>query len=98
KFCANKYGLYPHIRFNTEVTAATFDDTTNQWRIDCADSSSEQFNVLITGMGQLNRPAWPNLPGIDTFTGHTFHSARWDHDHDLTGKNVAVIGTGASAI
>ena len=53
---------------------------------------------MITATGQLNRPAWPNLPGRDRFAGETFHSARWDHDVDLTGKTVAVIGTGASAI
>ena len=54
--------------------------------------------ALITATGQLNRPAWPNLPGRDRFAGETFHSARWNHDVDLTGKTVAVIGTGASAI
>ena len=57
-----------------------------------------QASVLVSGAGPLSEPAYPDLPGLDTFTGTTFHSATWDHDHDLTGERVAVIGTGASAV
>ena len=54
--------------------------------------------MLVSGQGGLSEPAVPSIPGIDSFEGTTFHSARWNHEHDLTGERVAVIGTGASAI
>ncbi|TBW55705.1 NAD(P)/FAD-dependent oxidoreductase [Marinobacter halodurans] len=96
--CAGKYGLRDHIRFNTEVTAARFDRTSGTWSVTTAQGESIEARVLITACGQLNQPAIPNIPGIDAFQGTAFHSARWDHGYDLTGKPVAVIGTGASAI
>lgn len=98
RFCARKYGIYPHIRFNTAVEAADFDDDKGVWQVSTDQGDTHTFDVLISGVGQLSRPAWPNIEGMETFTGHTFHSAEWDHDYDLAGKRVAVIGTGASAI
>ena len=95
---ARKYGLMPHIRFNTEVTEARFDEEAGLWRIRTASGEEIAANVLISGVGQLNRPAYPKIDGLDAFKGAQFHSARWDHSVDLTGKNVAVIGNGASAI
>ncbi len=68
------------------------------WRIRTASGEEIAANVLISGVGQLNRPAYPKIDGLDAFKGAQFHSARWDHSVDLTGKNVAVIGNGASAI
>jgi len=97
-FCADKYEIYPHVQFNAEVVAAEFDDTQKLWHIVTGDGTRQSFNVLITGVGQLSRPGYPRLKGIDDFKGHSFHSAEWDHDYDLQGKKVAVIGTGASAI
>ncbi|WP_166260158.1 flavin-containing monooxygenase [Marinobacter salicampi] len=96
--CVEKYELGPHIQFNKEVTEAVFDESLNEWQLTTADGSSFNATVLVTATGQLNQPAYPNIAGKDEFKGKLFHSARWDHDYDLTGKRVAVIGTGASAI
>ncbi len=96
--CAEKYALLPHIRFRTEVAGASFDERAGVWRIRTGDGEEVTANVLVSGVGQLNRPHVPDLPGLSDFEGVSFHSARWNHAHDLTGKNVAVIGNGASAI
>ncbi|MEU8897996.1 NAD(P)/FAD-dependent oxidoreductase [Nocardia sp. NPDC048505] len=95
---AEKHDLPRYIRFGTEVTDAEFDERTGQWAVTTADGTRLTADVLVPAVGQLSRPALPNLPGIDTFTGAAFHSAEWDHGVDLTGKRVACIGTGASAI
>ncbi|MBU2955962.1 flavin-containing monooxygenase [Marinobacter sp. F3R08] len=96
--CVEKYRLADHIRFHAEVQQATFDEPSNQWTVTLANGEQLTANVLITATGQLNQPAWPRLNGLEQFTGKVFHSARWAHDYDLSGKRVAVIGTGASAI
>lgn len=96
--CVHKYQLASHIRFNQPVTSATFDDWTNQWRVVTETGKEFCADVLITATGQLNRPAWPALQGLERFRGDCFHSARWDHDVSFRNKRVAVIGTGASAI
>jgi cation diffusion facilitator CzcD-associated flavoprotein CzcO len=93
-----KYDLAPHIRFGTEVTEAAFDAERALWQIETNTGETFGATVFVPAVGQLSRPAWPDIPGRERFTGHAFHSARWDHDHDLTGRRVAVIGTGASAI
>jgi cation diffusion facilitator CzcD-associated flavoprotein CzcO len=98
KRVTDKYNLRPRIRFNTEVTEARWDDATCTWAISCAGQAPEHFDVVVNGTGPLSRPAFPALPGIETFAGTVFHSARWNHDHDLSGKRVAVVGTGASAV
>jgi cation diffusion facilitator CzcD-associated flavoprotein CzcO len=96
--CAEKYGVLEHIRFGTEVTGASFDERSGQWRVRTSKGDDVTANVLVSGVGQLNRPHVPDLPGLADFEGVSFHSARWNHAHDLTGKKVAVIGNGASAI
>ncbi|MGC8118887.1 flavin-containing monooxygenase [Marinobacter sp. VGCF2001] len=96
--CAQKYRLLPHIRFNQAVRAADFDEQHNQWHVSTEAGDVFTADVLITATGQLNRPAMPAIPGIESFQGVCFHSARWDHSADLVNKRVAVIGTGASAI
>lgn len=96
--CVEKYELTEHIRFQAEVTQATFNDNKQQWLIELTNGETFTVNSLISATGQLNQPAYPNIPGLDSFTGTLFHSARWNHDYELNNKRVAVIGTGASAI
>lgn len=96
--CVEKYELAGHIRFNKKVTSAVFDETTNTWTLTTSDGEAFKTDIVITATGQLNQPAWPRIPGLESFSGKMFHSARWDHDYDLAGKKVAVVGTGASAI
>lgn len=95
--CARDFGLLPHIRFDTNVTAADWDEDAAVWRV---TTSQGEFtgNVLIAAPGSLSEPRIPDLPGSKAFRGASFHSARWNHDVDLAGRRVAVIGTGASAI
>ncbi|WP_406270114.1 NAD(P)/FAD-dependent oxidoreductase [Nocardia sp. NBC_00881] len=95
---AAKHGLERFIRFGTEVTDAEFDERTGQWTIGTADGSRLTADILVPAVGQLSRPALPDIPGIDTFAGPAFHSAEWNHEVDLTGTRVACIGTGASAV
>ena len=95
---ADRFGLRGLLRTGVEVTSATYDDANAIWRV--ATSSGEAFEaeVLVPAMGQLSRPSVPPIPGLEAFAGPSFHSAEWRHDVDLTGKRVAVLGTGASAI
>ncbi len=98
---AAKHDLRRKIRFETTVEEAVFDEGAALWRVTvkAADGKSETLTAtaVITAVGQLNRPRYPDIEGFGTFAGPSFHSARWRHDVDLTGKRVAVIGTGASA-
>ncbi|MDA9130402.1 NAD(P)/FAD-dependent oxidoreductase [Gammaproteobacteria bacterium] len=98
--CFDKYDLAGMTQFNTEVSAMTFDDSTNLWSIQSIDNGSEQseeFNLVISCVGQLNQPKIPEINGLESFEGNIFHSARWPQDDQITGKRVAVIGSGASA-
>src|SRR5215204_2408929 len=96
--CTHKYGLEPHIRFRTRMACAEFDDASATWLLTTDGGETIRARALVGAFGPLHHPAIPDLPGLDRFAGTTFHSARWDHDYDLAGKRVAVIGTGASAI
>lgn len=96
--CARKYGVVDHIQFGREVTGARFDEASGQWTVETSDGDAVTSAFLVMATGQLSLPADPDLPGLADFSGHAFHSARWDHDYDLRGKRVAVVGTGASAI
>ncbi len=96
--CARKYDLSPHIRFDTEVAGARFDAGAGVWAVRTRTGESIEADVLVSAVGQLNRPAYPRLEGLDRFRGVTFHSARWRHDHDLRDRTVAVIGNAASAV
>lgn len=95
---ADKYGLRRHIRFNREVTRADFDERRGIWTLRFADGQTFEAQILISSVGQLHRPAFPKIKGIETFRGRAFHSARWEHDYDFSGKTVASLGTGPSAI
>jgi len=94
---ARRHDVVGHIRFGHEVLAAEWDETSDRWHIETprGDFTAE---ILISAVGALADPSIPDLAGLDSFDGTVFHSARWDHDHDLTGRRVAVVGTGASAI
>jgi cation diffusion facilitator CzcD-associated flavoprotein CzcO len=95
--CADKYGLRPHIRLNTEVTARGWDDETHTWRIR-TNAHTITARYVITAIGAFIDPKPPDIDGLDDFEGKVICSQRWDHDYDLTGKRVAVIGTGATAV
>lgn len=96
--CATKYGLRPHLRFGARVASAAYDDAAATWTVRTQSGEVYTARTLVLGNGALHLPAIPDLPGASTFAGTTFHSARWNHGHDLTGKKVAVIGTGASSV
>ncbi len=98
KHVATKYDLLRHIRFHANLTGARWDEARKLWVVKAEDGRVFEGEVLVSGMGGLSNPAYPNVPGIETFSGRAFHSATWDHDFDLDDKRVAVIGTGASAI
>ena len=92
-----KHNLFGHIRFNSEVVGAAFDEEASFWRI-AVGGGEITAEAFVTAWGQLNRPKLPPIDGRQTFAGAAFHSAQWDHSVDLAGKRVAVIGNGASAI
>ena len=91
------FGLRPHLRFNSEVTAARWDAATARWQL-TTSAGPWTADAVISATGPLSDPQIPGIPGLDGFPGRVFHSSRWDHDYSLAGKRVAVIGTGASAI
>jgi cation diffusion facilitator CzcD-associated flavoprotein CzcO len=95
---AEEHGILPHVSFGREVVSATWDEPAARWRIATADGETREADVLICATGQLSRPRIPAVPGRETFGGAQFHSAEWDHDVDLRGRRVALVGGGASAI
>ena len=95
---ADKYGLRRYVRFGAHVERARWDEGESAWHVVTAGGDEYVAQFLISGAGALHVPLTPEFEGIEDFGGVAFHSARWDHDVDVTGKRVAVIGTGASAI
>ena len=91
-------GLGPHLRFGAGVAAAEFDELHAVWNLTLDDGETLQATAVVCAVGQLGRPSLPDIGGRDEFGGPWWHSARWNHDVDLAGQRVAVIGTGASAI
>ncbi|MBX9930589.1 MAG: NAD(P)/FAD-dependent oxidoreductase [Methylobacterium sp.] len=96
--CARDQGLLSHVRFGTEIVSAVFDATAGRWRLSTGEGEIIEARILAPACGQLNRPSMPAIPGLERFAGPCFHSARWDAAFDPSGKTVAVIGTGASAV
>jgi cation diffusion facilitator CzcD-associated flavoprotein CzcO len=94
---AHDHGIDPHIRYRHEVTSASRDGVDELWRIQTS-AGELTGEILVAGAGPLSDPKAPDIAGIDSFEGTIFHSARWEHGHDLDGERVAVIGTGASAV
>jgi cation diffusion facilitator CzcD-associated flavoprotein CzcO len=95
--CLDEFGLRPHLQTGVQVESASWDDADQLWRV-ATSSGAWTAQVLVSAVGPLTEPKLPAVPGIERFRGKIMHSARWDHDYDLTGKRVASIGTGASAI
>src|SRR6202011_257934 len=100
----HRHGIADHVRFSTEVLSAEWNDATSTWsvRIRTAAGGGEKTDetltarAVISAVGQLNRPFIPDISGAATFEGPAFHTARWDHDVDLAGKDVVLLGAGAS--
>jgi cation diffusion facilitator CzcD-associated flavoprotein CzcO len=94
---AERFGVMERVRFDTEVTAAAWDEERDRWRIETTNGVYTA-DLLVAAPGPLSEPSIPDLPGMGSFEGTVFHTATWNHDHDLRGRRVAVVGTGASAI
>lgn len=95
---ARDQGVEKLIETSQRVTVCSFDEPRCRWVVETESGERYDADAVVLATGQLSRPSIPALPGLDRFAGHSFHSARWDHDYDLTGKRVAVVGTGASAV
>src|SRR5581483_4141674 len=102
--CVTKYGIGAHIRYGQRVEGMEWDDASRQWTVRTTDGERYRSHAVVSGVGALHIPTYPDIAGavgVDSdgaFTGASFHSSAWDGSADLTGKRVAVIGTGASAI
>lgn len=95
---ADRFDVRRHVRFGVEVVALSYSDTTRTWTVELGSGETIEADVVVSAVGQLSRPALPQIPGREEFAGLSFHSAEWRHDVDLAGRRVAVIGTGASAV
>jgi len=95
--CAERFGVRDQVRTGHEVLRATWEQDARRWRIETS-RGTWTADVFVSAVGAFSEPAVPRLPGLESFAGAAFHSARWDHGHDLRGRRVAVIGTGASAV
>ena len=93
---AAEHGVLPHVRLRTEVRSARWDGA--RWHLELSTGETHAADVLVAACGQLSRPAVPAVPGLDAFAGPVVHTARWSQAPDLTGRRVAVLGTGASAV
>jgi cation diffusion facilitator CzcD-associated flavoprotein CzcO len=94
---AERFGVDERIRCDTKVTAATWDEAATRWTLETTDGTYTA-DIVVAAPGPLSEPSIPDLPGLEGFAGTVFHTATWNHDHDLTGRKVAFVGTGASAI
>lgn len=95
--CAQRYELGPHLRLNTEVTAARWQADSRTWLVSTTGGDQYRFDVLVSAVGIFNQPLLPDLEELEPFTGTVMHTAQWDHSVDLTGARVAVLGTGSTA-
>ncbi|MBM4485711.1 flavin-containing monooxygenase [Prescottella equi] len=94
---AVEHGVHERVEFGTELLRARWDEPTRRWVLETSNGTFTA-NALIAAAGPWNQPLVPDIPGLDGFAGEVFHSSRWNHDYDLSGKRVAVVGTGASAV
>jgi cation diffusion facilitator CzcD-associated flavoprotein CzcO len=95
---ARAHDVERHVRYGQTVSACAWDEQRALWTVDTTEGERFRADALVLATGQLHQPAHPPIAGIDSFAGHSFHSAQWDHDYPLQGKRVAVVGTGASAV
>jgi cation diffusion facilitator CzcD-associated flavoprotein CzcO len=95
---ASSYALRPHLKLTEEVRSAVWNDARSRWQLRTAKGETFEAQVLISALGQLNRPQLPDIRGRESFVGQSFHSARWDHSVNLAGKRVAIIGAAASGV
>ena len=95
---ADKHGVRPHIQLNTRVKSAHWQAESSCWHVGTEAGEEFEAQVVVSALGMFNNLVWPSIPGVEDFQGTYFHSARWNHDYDLTGKRVGVIGIAASAI
>jgi len=95
---AQKYGVLPHCRFDCEVRSAIWSDERASWSLALSSGETVEADVVVSAIGMFNELVWPEIAGLDSFAGTSFHSGRWRWDHDLTGRRVAVIGSAASAV
>ena len=93
----SEHGLWPHFRLGVAVDRAEWDEADHRWRLTLDNGETDECHVLIAATGFLNVPRYPDWPGLDEFEGPKFHTARWEHEHDLTGRTVALVGTGSTA-
>jgi cation diffusion facilitator CzcD-associated flavoprotein CzcO len=93
---AKRFQLDSHFRFNTKVEKCVWDEPAQCYDVTTSDGQTREFDVVVSAVGLLNNPNYPTWPGLDKFKGPKFHSARWEHQHDLTGKRVAIVGTGST--
>lgn len=93
----DEFGLRAHLKLGVSVESATWDDQAHTWNVELDDGTTDECHVLLSAVGFLNVPSYPTWPGLDDFEGPKFHTARWEHQHDLSGKVVAVVGTGSTA-
>jgi len=98
KGVAREHGVDRHVVLDAAVESCRWDEQRARWTVATADGRRFESDAVVLATGQLNQPALPRVPGLESFAGRAFHSAHWDHDYDLRGKRVAVIGTGASAV
>lgn len=95
---ADQYGVTPFIRYHSEVTNCVFDEAEARWTVSIADGSEEQADFVIAASGVLHHPKIPDIPGLSSFKGHAFHSARWDDTAPLDGSRIGIVGCGSTGI
>ncbi len=98
EYCFDKYGVRPHCRFDAGVRAAAWDDDTDRWTLELESGESVEADVVVSAIGMFNDLTFPEIEGLDSFAGPSFHTARWNWDHDIAGETVAVIGSAGSAV
>ena len=95
---AREHGVEGRIEYRRTVRSCTWDESSLRWLVETTDGARYEADAIVLATGQLHQPAYPRLEGLESFAGHSFHSAEWDHAYPLAGLRVAVVGTGASAV